>query len=623
MAEAPVELTISRLRDALWAASVAESEPVSGGPSARAGTLFHRTMAGLLSGPHSWRTVLTANDLGDTATLQRHAWDRLLGPMLTEQQADFAEHGREALWLWDAVKAACAWLGTLLRAAQEKGWIEYDGQTEDWRGAEKLLASEERLEREIRKPGWRAALRLTGVPDAVLRDPQSGRWCVLEFKLGDAASAIDLCQVALYNLMLSEKPGAGAVALVRFLPQRHETLFEAAQLAEAQDKLLDLAARLAGLVSEPPNQNPTQYDDLGKAILRTLDNFGIKATLAGAPVIGPAFLRYPLLPGRAVRAKKILSLSDDIGVQLRMPPPLIQIEDGVLAVDIARADRQTVPFLRVRQALPLVSPQEGSSVVPLGVDLQNQLRSVNLADAESPHVLVAGTAGSGKSEWLRMAVAALLLSNTPATLRLVLIDPKRNAFLDLADSPFLLHREALVFPPDGSILDQLDILIEEMERRYMLFHKEAADDLAAYRAGTGDRMPRVVCVMDEFADMMHSAAERKLLEARIERLGAKARAAGIHLILATQHPDAKTITARLLANLSVRVVLKTTTYQQSMVALKQPGAEKLLGKGDLFYSTGDRMIRLQAPYLSESERKEIFRMRPQPMKQSESGRRRT
>ncbi|MBL8215143.1 MAG: DNA translocase FtsK [Bryobacterales bacterium] len=622
MAEAPVELTISRLRDALWAASVSESEPVSGGPSARAGTLFHRTMAGLLSGIHSWRHVYTANDLGDAATLQRHAWDRLLGPMLTEQQADFAEHGREALWLWDAVKAACAWLGTLLRAAQDKGWIEYDPQSEDWRGAEKLLASEERLEREIRKPGWRAALRLTGVPDAVLRDPQSGRWCVLEFKLGDAAAAVDLCQVALYNLMLPEK-SEGSVALVRFLPQRHETLFESAQLAEAQDRLLDLAARLAGLVAEPLTRNTAQYDELGKAILRTLDNFGIKATLAEAPVIGPAFLRYALLPGRAVRAKKILSLSDDIGVQLRMPPPLIQIEDGVLAVDIARTDRQIVPFHRVRQALPLASPQEGSSVVPLGVDLRNQLRSVNLADAESPHILVAGTAGSGKSEWLRMAVASLLLGNTPATLRLVLVDPKRSAFLDLADSPFLLHREALVFPPDGSILDQLDVLIEEMERRYMLFHKEAVDDLAAYRARSGDRMPRVVCVMDEFADMMHSAAERKLLEARIERLGAKARAAGIHLILATQHPDAKTITARLLANLSVRVVLKTTTFQQSMVALKQPGAEKLLGKGDLFYSTGDRMIRLQAPFLSETERKEIFKMRPQAMKQTEAGRRKS
>ncbi len=621
MVEAPVEVTISRLRDALWAASVAEAEPVSGGPSARAGTLFHKTMAGILSGPHSWRTVFTPSDLGDAALLQRHAWDRFLGPMLTEQQAGFAEHGREALWLWDAVKEACAWLGTLLVAAKDKGWIEYDPQIEDWRGAGKLLASEQRLEREIRRPGWRAPLLLTGVPDAVLRDPRTGRCCVLEFKLGDAASAIDLCQVALYNLMLSEK-GEGSVALVRFLPQRQETLFEAPQLAEAQERLLALAARLAGLQSEATPKNPAIYEELGKSILRTLDNFGIKATFTDPPAAGPSFIRYALLPGRAVRAKKILALSDDLAVQLRMPAPLIQIEDGVLAVDIARTDRQTVPFERVRQALPRGNPQEGSALVPLGVDLRNQLRSVNLAEAESPHILVAGTAGSGKSEWLRMAVAALLLSNTPATLRLVLIDPKRNAFLDLAESPFLLHREALVFPPDGSILDQLDILIEEMERRYILFHKEGADDLAAYRARTGDKMPRVVCVMDEFADMMHATADRRLLETRIERLGAKARAAGIHLILATQHPDAKTITARLLANLSVRVVLRTTTYQQSMVALKQPGAEKLLGKGDLFYSTGDRLIRLQAPFLSESERKEIFQMRPQAMKQTEGGGRR-
>src|ERR1039457_5533343 len=120
-------------------------------------------------------------------------------------------------------------------------------------------------------------------------------------------------------------------------------------------------------------------------------------------------------------------------------------------------------------------------------------------------------------------------------------------------------------------------------------------------------MPRILCVIDEFADMMADARERRLLEDRVVRLGAKARAAGIHLILATQHPDAKTVTGRLQANLSVRVCLRTTTWHQSMVALKRRGAERLLGKGDLFFAQGDRLLRLQSPYLGEGERREIFR----------------
>jgi DNA segregation ATPase FtsK/SpoIIIE, S-DNA-T family len=150
-------------------------------------------------------------------------------------------------------------------------------------------------------------------------------------------------------------------------------------------------------------------------------------------------------------------------------------------------------------------------------------------------------------------------------------------------------------------------LITEMESRYRLFHEAGVDDLLTWRSRWSNTMPRIVCIIDEFADMMADARARKLLEVRVVRLGAKARAAGIHLILATQHPDARTVTGRPQANLSVRVCLRTTTWQQSMVALKRRGAERLLGKGDLFFLQGDRLWRLQAPYLSEVERREIFR----------------
>lgn len=605
MSRRPVDLAVSRLRDALWLAS-SNGDGAANGPGALCGMIFHETMAGLLKGAQSWHGVLTRESLEDHEMLRRHAYDRLVGPRLTRHETGLTQSGREALWMWNAVGEACHWLVSVLVAARDKEWIRYDAAAEKWVGAEVVLTSEKPLAREFFREGWTAPVRVHGYADAVLRDPESGRWCCIEFKLSESGGALDVGQAALYQMLL-EGDGNSDVALVRFLPERSERLLSASDLEPARESLIGLAGRLAG-VAKPESAEPEgRYASLGNAIIRVLNNFNIDASLVGQPAVGPSFVRYSLKPGRAVGVKKILNAADDVGVQLGIPSPMIELEDGVLVVDVPRADdRETVPFARVREALAGFDPTRGSSEIPLGVDLNNRLRSVDLAASESPHILVAGTAGSGKTEWLRSAVAALLLSNTPSTLRLVLIDPKRTAFGDLAGSPFLLHSSALLHPPDASVTQQLDKLIEEMETRYREFQAKGVDDLIAYRQRPHEYMPRIVCFIDEFADLMADGRERKLLEDRVVRLGAKARAAGIHLILATQHPDAKTVTGRLQANLSVRVCLRTTTWQQSMVALKRRGGERLLGKGDLFFSQGDRLWRLQSPYLNDAERREIF-----------------
>ncbi len=606
-----VDVAVSQIRDALWQACERQNGPGTG-PGALPGMIFHETMAGLLSGRQSWQSVFTAENLGDAEVLARHAYERLVGPRLTRHEAALQDAGRETLWLWQAVGEGARWLSAVLIAARDKKWIHYDAGTERWAGGDHLLASEQPLERVFYRNGWTAPVRIHGFADALLRDPQSGRWCAIEFKLGDNGGPLDLCQAALYQALLDEE-ATSDLALVRFVPERREHVLTAAELGPARDSLIALAGELAGVTAvrvEAPSPVPAKYGDLGERIIQVLNNFKIHASLSGDPIAGPSFVRYAIRPGQAVSVKRILKASDDIGVQLGIPAPMIELEDGVLVVDVARLDdRETVPFSRVRERLPEVDALRGNSEVPLGVDLNNQLRLVDLAASESPHVLVAGTAGSGKTEWLRTAVAALLLSNTPATLKLVLIDPKRTAFGDLAGSPFLLHPGALLFPPDGSVSEQLDLLITEMESRYRQFQEIGVDDLVSCRALARREMPRIVCIIDEFADMMADTRERRQLEDRVVRLGAKARAAGIHLILATQHPDAKTVTGRLQANLSVRVCLRTTTWQQSMVALKRRGGERLLGKGDLFFAQGERLWRLQSPYLSEAERREIFRGR--------------
>jgi len=594
MTPPPAELSVSQVRQALWEAGGAR--PTGDGPTALAGRLFHQTVAALLSGPAWWRTALREDMPEDWRALRRHAYEHFLGPRLFAEQQALADSGREVLLLWQAITEFCQWLSSLLKAARDSGWP----MEKEW------LNPESPLERLFEDPRWRRPVRVRGVADALLRDPRTGRWCVIEFKLGGGAEAMDLGQAALYQLLLGA--GDADLALVRFAPERRELVLSAGDLAPARRSLVDLIGRLAGVIS-PAGDDEEDYGQLGKRILAVFDSFGLRATLVGEPVIGPSFVRYEVAPARGAPVKKFIACAEDLGVQLAVPTPMIHIEDRRLVVDMARRNRERVPFSRVVEALPAPDPLLGSAQVPLGVDLNNRLHAVSLADADSPHMLVAGTAGSGKSEWLRCAIAALILSNTPETLRLVLIDPKRTTFQELAGSPFLWHPEALIYPPESSPLEQLERLIAEMEARYKLFEQARVDDLPAWARRERRPMPRIVCVIDEFADLMADRRLKKEFERCVVRLGAKARAAGIHLILATQHPDAKTVTPGLQANLSVRISLKTATWHQSLVALKQRGAERLLGQGDLLFSRGGPAWRYQAPYLDEAERRRLFASR--------------
>ncbi len=605
---AAVDITVSQLRDALWEVSPGSAE-ARNGPGALAGTIFHETISGLLRGERSWQALLGEEELNSSEALRRHAYEWFVGPSLARYEASLKESGRETLWLWKAVIEACDWLSGVLVAARDRGWIAFDRQAGRWCDSG-LISSEEALEREVHRSGWSAPVRIHGIADAVVRDPSTGRWCIVEFKLGEGGGAIDICQAVLYHVLLEDQQSNGDLALVRFRPDRDERLISAAQLKEARERLIELAGKVAGVTASTVSPRPAstgQHRELGEQILRVLARFNTRAVLTGEPVVGPSFVRFMLKPGPSVSVRRILNAAEDLGVQLGIPTPWLELEDGVLVLDVPRQDdREVVPFSRIAERLPAPDPLHGSAEIPIGVDLNNRVRFVDLSSAESPHVLVAGTAGSGKSEWLRSAIASLILTNTPDTLRLVLIDPKRMAFGDLAGSPYLLDQDSLVFPPDGSMGERLELLISEMESRYRQFQADRVDDLTAWRSRTVQPMARIVCIVDEFADVMADSRERREIEDRVVRLGAKARAAGIHLILSTQHPDAKTVTGRLQANLSVRVCLRTATWQQSMVALKRRGAERLLGKGDLFFSSGDRLWRLQAPFLSEEERREIY-----------------
>jgi S-DNA-T family DNA segregation ATPase FtsK/SpoIIIE len=591
----PVTLSIGLVRDEILRAMGGRDASGPGEPTTiLLGRMFHEVFAALLGGQahQQWQAVLTPETLAKRQGWMEHIYAKLLGPRLTERQASLRDAGSQVLNLWQSTRHMSEWVASLIEAANRDGLIAFDRGTQRWTNADRFCVTEQSLVWTLREPEWSRPVRIAGVVDALWRNPRTGNWCVVEYKVGRTAPEADLAQSCLYHQMLEagglvDSKSAGSMAVISFLPQLEERFFEGPKLAAAQRELRALIGRLAGVLpGDAPVSEPAHlpaHEELGHRLVQALEQYGPVVELRGSPIVGPAFLRYTIMPGRGVKVSSIINKAEDLQVRLELDQiPMIQRANGKLVIDVQRPDRQTVSFPSVQDQLPAREDVSGRSKLMLGVDLYGRLQFADLA--QTPHILVAGTSGSGKTEWMRSAIAGLLASNTPETLRLVLIDPKRNAFGDLKDSPFLLEG-GLVYPPDNSVVELLDRLIAEMEDRYRLFENWERSK------------PRIVCFCDEYADLVAIRGERKEIEERIRRLGAKARAAGIHLVIATQYPRADIVDGALKANLQGRVCLRVTSHTQSNMMLNMSGAERLLGKGDLFWMDIGEPVRLQAPLL--------------------------
>ncbi|HEU5117336.1 MAG TPA: FtsK/SpoIIIE domain-containing protein, partial [Isosphaeraceae bacterium] len=525
-----VRLTVRDVRDALyWSESGSRGQ---GASSNRVlGRMFHEVFADLVGNDprRSMAAALLDIDADPPARRQAlvdHAYRRLVGPRLRAQQANLHLASREVVRFWSAVESLCDWLSRLP-------------------GIEGHTRVEQSLSARLRAPEWTDDVLLSGVADAVIRLP-SGRWCVVELKLGQTAPEADLGQTYLYHQILESQDGvdSGSLALVSFTPELQERLFESNELAQARDAMLDLVGRLAGVKPPANGQNaaappeiqapPPELVDMGRRLVDAFSEYGLNISLASVPILGPTFVRFPIDLGEGVKLGSLQQRYQEIQIRLQLDqPPRIDLDGRRVVVDVQRPDRQIVPFSSIAGQLQSLDSHKGSARVPVGVDLDGNLRCADLERTEHAHLLVAGTTGSGKSEWLRVAVAGLIRENSPETLKLVLIDPKYNAFSWLKGSPFLLR--PIVHPsPSEPISRVLSELADEMERRYRLMHESDSDSLAEHIERTGCPLPRIVCVCDEYADLiLGDKEERKAIEAQISRLGAKARASGIHLILAT------------------------------------------------------------------------------------------
>ena len=620
-----VLVTVTALRRRIHEAGGGGSPAGSPAGGALFGRLFHQTAAALLDREHPahWEQIL--EDEPEAARLlAARLYDLVLGPALLCNRGVLEGAGEELLGLWSAVQTFAQWFCQLVEAAKQGGALSYDRKLELWQGALEMFQSEVDLSARFREPGWRVPVVVSGRADHLIQ-AGPGRWCVVEFKLGSDDESASLAQACLYRLLLEagrpEAPQA-AVALVRFLPSGriHETVISAERVDAVRPQLMALIRAAAeapesGGIPARPGGGPVrskpagaEEEETARRLVAAFAEFGAPVLLTGGPVAGPAFVRYFVEPARGVAAGKVMRQGLNLQTRLRLAhAPLIDIVDGRIAVDVQRADREFVPFRDVRPSLGLFHPRSGSSRALAGVDLAGQPVFADFALPENAHALVAGVAGSGKTEWLRSALASLILSNTPETLRLVLIDPKRNAFPELARSAFLWAPDTFLCPPAHEVIPVLEALVEEMENRFELFEDVRADDLEAFALRSGQRLPRLFCFCDEFADLLLADKRaRGVIETTVNRLGQKARAAGIHLVFATQRPSRNVISGILKANMPCRVALRVTDALESRIILDGGGAENLLGRGDLLFSSASGRVRLQSPYLEDADRQSIF-----------------
>lgn len=337
-----------------------------------------------------------------------------------------------------------------------------------------------------------------------------------------------------------------------------------------------------------------------RLLIDTLASFNISVKLLNVTV-GPVITRYELQPAQGVRVNKITTLADDIALALAAPRVRIEAPiPGKAAIGIEIPNRDTATVL-IREIIesPEFARMKSPISFALGKDIAGKIMTADLD--RMPHMLIAGSTGSGKSVCINCIILSMIYKSAPSDLRLILIDPK---VVELNMFSVLPHMLVPVVTEPKRAAGALKWAVLEMEQRYQKMAKFGARDLARYnslQAADEDKLPKIVIVIDELADLMMVAA--KDVEESICRIAQLGRACGIHLIVATQRPSADIITGLIKANIPTRIAFAVSSSVDSRVILDSTGAEKLLGRGDmLFHPNGaNKPVRIQGAYVSDEE----------------------
>jgi len=337
-----------------------------------------------------------------------------------------------------------------------------------------------------------------------------------------------------------------------------------------------------------------------KILEDTLDSFGVKVKVTQVSC-GPAVTRYEMQPFPGVKVSRILNLADDIALNLAASAVRIEAPvpgKSVVGIEVPKDEVSAVGF---REVLETSQFREAASrmSIALGKDISGNPVVADLA--AMPHLLIAGATGSGKSVCMNSLICSILYKAKPDEVKLLMIDPK---VVELSNYNGLPHLVAPVVTDAKKAAGALKWIVREMENRYNIFATTGVKDLARFNSlkkGTGEELPQILVLIDELADLMMVAPGD--VEDSICRLAQMARAAGIHLVVATQRPSVDVITGLIKANIPSRIAFAVSSQIDSRTILDMAGAEKLLGRGDmLFYPVGAaKPLRVQGVYISEQE----------------------
>ena len=338
-------------------------------------------------------------------------------------------------------------------------------------------------------------------------------------------------------------------------------------------------------------------------IEETLKNFEIPAKVVNT-IHGPTVTRYDIDIPRNIQSKRVMQYGDDIAMRLRSKFG-VRIEqnpgEGVLAIEVPNNEKATVGLKSILRSSNFINAKKDTLTIGLGMDVTGSVITGDLC--KMPHLLVAGSTGSGKSVCLNTLIISLITKYSPEDLRLILIDPKRVEFTIYNGLPHLVINEIICDSP--KTIASLNWAIDEMERRYIAFNERAVRDIDEYNDNldreTEQKISKIVIIVDELADLM--TANKREIEDRIMKLTQKSRAAGIHLVLATQRPSVDIITGVIKTNLPSRIAFMVSSSIDSRTILDESGAEQLLGNGDMLYRTGNMKMpmRVQGAFISMKE----------------------
>ena len=347
--------------------------------------------------------------------------------------------------------------------------------------------------------------------------------------------------------------------------------------------------------------------DTANRLQKTLYSFGVSAKVENVSV-GPAITRYELKPAEGVRVSKIANLADDIALNLAAES--IRIEAPIpgkqaVGIEIPNKENEVVHLRDILESDKFIDAKSKLSIA-LGKDVAGEEVVADIA--KMPHVLIAGSTGSGKSVCINTLITSIIYKAKPSEVKLVMVDPK---IVELSVYNGIPHLLIPVVTDPKKAAGALAWAVQEMENRYALFAGKGVRDLKGYNAELekdnteSGKLPQIVIIVDELADLMMVAA--KDVEDSICRLAQKARAAGMHLVIATQRPSVDVITGLIKANVPSRIAFAVSSQVDSRTILDMAGAEKLLGKGDmLFYPTGaSKPTRVQGAFVDDKEVEKI------------------